>query len=71
MKTVSELDQFYQQSSWNQIFYGVPLQDGGYVWSNCLTDVLNYAGRVEGSKVERSCWGKVREKIIKTMKEQG
>jgi hypothetical protein len=61
---MNDIDQFYSGVSWNQTFYGVPIQGGGHVWSNCLTDVLNYAGRVEGSKVEKSCWGKVREKMI-------
>lgn len=70
MNDASELDHFYQEISWNQTFYGVPLQDGGYVWSNCLADVLHYAGRVEGGKVIKDCWGRVRQRMIENLTEE-
>lgn len=58
------LDNFDESMSWNHAFYGVPLQQGSYVWSNCLHDVLNYPGRLAGGTVVKSCWGEVRKRIL-------
>ena len=58
------LDSFDESLSFNVAFYGVPLLQGGYVWSNNVDDLLNYPGRVIGGAMIKSCWGEVRKRIL-------